>query len=110
MSLGGYIKVASKLYPFIPTRGQWKPTSYQDYPAQALLYWLHYYDKIPVFTALWLPVLKVQVDRMLETVSEDNEFSVFISPEQKQAQLITTRQLIEKWSPTPIAGDAANCH
>jgi len=33
---------------------------------------------------------------MLETVSEDNEFSVFISPEQKRAQLITTRQLSEK--------------
>jgi hypothetical protein len=47
---------------------------------------------------------------MLETVSEDKEFSVFISPEQKQAQLTTTRQLSEKCSPTPIAGDAANCH
>jgi len=47
---------------------------------------------------------------MLETVSEDKEFSVFISPEQKRAQLFTTRQLIEKSSPTPIACDAANCH
>jgi hypothetical protein len=33
---------------------------------------------------------------MLETVSEYKEFSVFISPEQKRAQLITTRQLSEK--------------
>jgi hypothetical protein len=46
---------------------------------------------------------------MLETVSEDNEFSVFISREQKGAQLLTTRQQSEKCSPTPIAGDAANC-
>jgi hypothetical protein len=43
-------------------------------------------------------------------VSEDNEFSVFLSPEQKWAQLFTTRQLSEKWSRTQIAGDAANYH
>jgi hypothetical protein len=40
--------------------------------------------------------LGAQVDRLLETMSEDNEFSVFISPEQKQVQLLTTRQLSEK--------------
>jgi hypothetical protein len=40
--------------------------------------------------------LGAQVDRILETVSEDNEFSVFLSPEQKWAQLFTTRQLSEK--------------
>jgi hypothetical protein len=33
---------------------------------------------------------------MLETVSEDKEFFVFISREQKPAQLLTTRQQIEK--------------
>ena len=110
MSLVWYIKAASKFSTFIPTESQSTPTSYPDYPAQALLYWLHYYDKIPGFTALWLPVLGAQVDRILETVSEDNEFSVFLSPEQKWAQLFTTRQLSEKWSRTQIAGDAANYH
>jgi hypothetical protein len=33
---------------------------------------------------------------MLETVSEDDEFSVFLSPEQKWVQILTTSQQSEK--------------
>ena len=89
MSLVWYIKFASMLRTFIPTRSQWDPTSYQDYPAQALLYWLHYYDKIPGFTALWLPLLGVPVDRMLSAVTQNNQCSVFISSELKPTLIMS---------------------
>ena len=74
--------------------------------------------KNPRFHAAMTSPVGGLVERMWEAMSEDNEFSAFISPEQKRArilsifsfQLITTRKLTKKSSSTPIAFGAANCH
>jgi len=116
MSLGWYPKLASKLYKPISARSQWKLTSYQDYPAHALLYWLHYYDKIPAFRLLWLPLLGHKPIECWKPWAKIMSFRYSFSLNKNghwlwaSFQPITTRNLKKKWYWTPIVFGAVNCH
>ena len=69
---------------YILSRCPRKFTLYRDLRDRALPYYPPSCGKTPGFTAPWLALWGVRVDRILAAMSQDQEFCVFISHEQKR--------------------------